>query len=641
MRQRPKGRSGRPAAKDDSPVGKLSRSQVVRTFGVGSIFEMRSYKDASASLHSVMIAGLDHWDGSALRNVPEPVLQRALKKRCLKMPPAEDEEGQASHVPAFRFPSWLVCSNIKCSRLGKIPAIFEDRGHRTPRCKAAGCNGKGIPARLIVGCFPSEDEAVDAREPGHIDDFPWAWWAHSEVGHTCSSPQLRLESARRTAAISGLVVRCHGPECNGKVGRSLAGVFGADALRPLRCFGRRPWLEDSEPGCTRGIRSLQRGASNVYFPVTASAISIPPHSQKLVQLIGDRCNILVDHVGKEPVGTLVNMVKGSLPGVRDSYSDKQIEEALNLLAGVEKPSEELTEREQRVRERKALTEGRAEEDERGAEFLAEPVDLGGFPILSRHFNSIVQVHRLREVRALRGFRRIVPPAGMDAYNLPCAPLSKRPTDWLPAIEVRGEGVYLELNSDELVAWKARSAKLVASRTGTLRKNHSRACQLRKRPAEEAQIVIPPLLLVHSLSHLLIKQLSLQCGYSSASLQERIYVDRTTGGESWAGILIYTSTASADGTLGGLVRQADPKRFARTLEGAIAAARWCSSDPLCIESRGQGTDALNLAACHACCLVSETSCELRNIFLDRGLLVGTPADWDAGFFRGVGDMTRGG
>jgi hypothetical protein len=125
----------------------------------------------------------------------------------------------------------------------------------------------------------------------------------------------------------------------------------------------------------------------------------------------------------------------------------------------------------------------------------------------------------------------------------------------------------------------------------------------------------------------MSELSLECGYSLASLRERIY-----GGDQSAGILLYTATPDSEGTLGGLVRQASGDRFARVALGALRRARWCSNDPLCVDGRLSLSDIHNLAACYACCLVPETSCEAFNRGLDRGLVVGEPGVREIGYFE---------
>jgi len=136
-------------------------------------------------------------------------------------------------------------------------------------------------------------------------------------------------------------------------------------------------------------------------------------------------------------------------------------------------------------------------------------------------------------------------------------------------------------------------------------------------------------MIHTFSHLLIRQLSFECGYDASSIQERLYV--SSGPDGMAGLLLYTASGDSEGTLGGLVRQGRPEYLADTIKAALENARYCSSDPLCIESEGQGLNSLNLAACHACGLLPETSCELSNMLLDRGLVIGLPEDSECAYF----------
>src|SRR5262249_40336247 len=135
-------------------------------------------------------------------------------------------------------------------------------------------------------------------------------------------------------------------------------------------------------------------------------------------------------------------------------------------------------------------------------------------------------------------------------------------------------------------------------------------------------ITPRMLLVHTFAHSLIRQLTLDCGYSSTALRERLYVGYSP--TPMAGLLIYTATGDDDGTLGGLQRQGDPARIGRTVVAAVRSQVWCSSDPLCIEDMLAPRDKLSLAACHACVLAPETACEEFNRFLDRAIMVGTPA-----------------
>jgi hypothetical protein len=149
---------------------------------------------------------------------------------------------------------------------------------------------------------------------------------------------------------------------------------------------------------------------------------------------------------------------------------------------------------------------------------------------------------------------------------------------------------------------------------------------------EDRALSPRFVLLHTLGHLLINELVFACGHSSASLRERLYVSNTPGREM-AGLLIYTAAGDSEGTMGGLVRIASRDNLRPVLATAVSNARWCSTDPVCMDAgkHGQGPDSCNLAACHGCALLPETSCEEFNRFLDRGLVIGTFTDPDLGFF----------
>jgi len=615
--------------KDDSPIGKVNRSQVVSTFGIGSLYELRTFSGTS-QVNSVIIAGLDYWPERELETIDEPVLAASLGVSEFKAPPADSGDDSPLPLPAFRFPEWLECS--ACHRLGKIGIHFEEQSRKAPTCKASGCGGYGIPVRLVTACFSDSDKNKN-ESAGHIDDFPWVYWAHSSYDgkhEICDQPELFIENTGNRAGLDGIMIRCG--SCGKK--RSLAGVFGAQALRNVRCYGNRPWLGNRQTRaeeCDRPVRALLRGASNVFFPVTASAISIPPYSDKLTREIQKKKDVLnLISEGEITIQVAARTVQNGIPGFR-RYTIERIEQAiqrvLDMNSGSDKP---LTETDQRLNEREAIINGdELETDDSDEDFVSTREVITVETGLKSLVDVLCKVHRLREVRAFRGFQRIEPVQTGGSYKTGCAQISGKHKDWLPAIEVRGEGIYLELDGNTLTQWQQREC--VKKRVGLLRANYEQYCEKKGiTPVDES--VEPRFVLIHTLSHLLIKQLSLDCGYSSASIRERLYSGEDSFGKPVSGTLLYTASASTDGTLGGLVRQGDVERIADTLKDAVNNARWCSSDPLCIESKGQGVDALNLAACHACCLVSETSCEQRNLFLDRALIVGTWDNPDVGFFK---------
>jgi len=612
----------------NASIGKLGMTQVVSTFGVGSIYEMRaSAGGASMILHSVMIAGLDHWPVDPSSTLREQSLERALKVDYFRRPPVEEQFsfGKLKAIPAVRFPGVYYCEKESCGRVGRVGKEFSDINYGGVRCAKTGCSGKGIPFRFVAACH----DKLDPLQPGHLEDFPYEWWAHGGGG-ICNDPMVELKGSAEKSGLEGLDLRCR----NCGKGRNLAGVFSDQALAGLGCRGRRPWLGDNEAGCKRSLRVLQRGASNVYFPVTASALSIPPYSSRLLALLSDVVSIGQLQQIKDGVTNALEIHAGgarNTPGLDDPdiYTDQQITDGLRVLAGVAQVNVVHTEAEQKRLERNALVAGQADED--GGDFSADRLEVKGTPgILGDYLAHLVQVHRLREVRALRGFQRIEPTSDGDPYQIVCAPISQAPLRWLPAIEVRGEGIYIELDPVVIAEWE--TTDVVKTRIDLIQKNYLRACMNAERTPGE--LPSARLVLVHTLSHLMMKQLSLECGYSGSSLRERLYILDDGAGDRCTGFLIYTASSSADGTLGGLVSRGEPEVFEGMLRSAIASARWCSSDPLCIESNGQGVDALNLAACHACALVAETSCERRNMFLDRGLVIGTMDIPAIGFFSSI-------
>ena len=260
------------------------------------------------------------------------------------------------------------------------------------------------------------------------------------------------------------------------------------------------------------------------------------------------------------------------------------------------------------------------------QFRIESVDVP--EILSEYIDDVVMVKRLREVLALRGFRRISPekPSADDDqfkgyhYDEDCVPLSETPLNWYPGIEMLGEGIFIRLNETVLSDWEKKNIEYYEPMRSRLEASNV-----------ECENYSPRYVLLHTLSHLLIRQLSVECGYSGASIKERIYSTYPDSTHSMAGILLYTSSSDSDGSLGGLVRNALPEQFELVFRNMLQEASWCSSDPICIESKAQGYDSLNYAACHACTLLPETSCEMRNCLLDRGAVVGSLLDRKRGFF----------
>ncbi len=592
-------------------IGKVRRSHVASTFGAGAVVDMRSPKNGAPL--SGLVAGLEAWDQAApqggqgllhMQLTNEPRLQRRLSVSGFRLPPVKDDadDSWVDVLPIVRFPRWLICPG--CERL----ALEDDFGQEHPRperwCKICS-DGKNqvsaVPVRFIVAC-----------EDGHISEFPWLAW----IGCSCSRPRLKLETTG--AGLAGKMVRCLVEGCH-STARSLEGAFARGALKPLglgRCNGSRPWLSPAPERCDKDARVLQRGASTVYYSVVESALDIPPFSIDLSSVIGPYW----DDMAKLPEEDWPQYIKFTR---LDEKTETPKEVLLRIIADW----------------KKALAADSPDVPLEWAEFLQllasekGPVDQGEFqtrpepvpPELRAYLGGVVLAPRLREVRAHVGFTRVKPPS--TSFRAPASRMGRLYTkalQWLPAVELRGEGVFMRFSTESLQDWEGRES--VLGRVATLAARRSEASG---EPEEERRKTSPRFLLLHSFAHALMRQLSLTCGYSSAALRERLYVD--FGQRDMAGVLIHTGSADSEGTLGGLVRQGKQQRLESMIRQMLVSLSWCSSDPLCITCAVALSSPENLAACHACLLVPETCCQHFNLLLDRALLIGAPDAPEVGYF----------
>jgi hypothetical protein len=403
----------------------------------------------------------------------------------------------------------------------------------------------------------------------------------------------------------------------------MEGAFDPAVTDAWRCSGRRPWLATGAERCTEHRpKVLQRGASNLYFPVVESSLLIPPWDDDVETRLG---NYWPDVLELQPadrearVRALLDAGRIDIPS--DWIKDRFVSRVMERVRAYE--GLEIANLREEEWSRFVGAGNLGESDSRDFEVREERVP----DEVADRIDYLARAVRLRELRALKGFTRVNPPAAAeDPAGIPIAPISLQRLRWLPAVEVRGEGIFISLNRESILAWERHAT--VVTRASRLEEAFVREYRLRR--GDDAQIPrsIPPrFVLAHTLAHALMRQLSLECGYSTASLRERLYVGNET-----CGFLIYTATTDSDGTLGGLQRQGQTRRIGQLLKEAVRSQRWCSSDPLCISGAMMLSNDTNGASCHACTLAPETSCEEFNRFLDRAFLVGLPDDPDVGFFR---------
>ncbi|MFD9653490.1 DrmB family protein [Streptomyces mirabilis] len=622
--------------------GRIRRAQLVSPFGVGAMSIL-------VNGTSVVTAGLDSWFRSDEPGnlyidefvVEEWRLQDRLNVRQLRLPPDARTplagSGGAQRnvkltVPVLRFPRSSFC--IYCKLLRESPLSMAEPVRCTDK-RHADMKHKPVMSQVPF---------IAICERGHMDDFPWSPWVHHALQPSCGG-DLRLLS-RGGGTLAGQVVHCDGCGANRTMERVLEGITddeGRDNTVLSRslsregefnCVGARPWAADPGSGCGQPLRGALRSAGNVYFPKVESAIFLPRQeggaSAEVLEVLrlpeaNSRIQLLHELLGGIPLPKL----RDQIPELLAPFSDEELTAGLEAILGppTNRPGHdnggELT----------SVADWRRPEYDLLRATPKDPdltiTDPGLPDSLTQSLSRVRRVETLRETRALRGFTRVRD--GNLRISDGKALLRRNPVpperDWLPAYVVKGEGIYVELNSQSLATWESRDE--VRDRVSRIATSFASVQQQRGLGARD---VTPRLVLLHTLSHLLINRLVYTCGYSSASLRERLYVSAEPGAEM-AGVLIYTAAGDSEGTMGGLVRMALPQNIGPVFQNALDGARWCSTDPVCMElgEAGQGPDSCNLAACHGCALLPETSCEEFNRFLDRGLVVGTFKEPTLGFF----------
>ncbi len=602
----------------------IRANQLITTFGPGAMVDLPD--------KSVIIGGLDSWIFEPGRHgiVQEPRLAakvahalrrqnqefRGLSIDLRQPPPASERFYQKGSltpgVTGFEFPHWFIVQQVEQTpqkyrrrRLVFRDALTKGRFHEGDEKRSV------VPVRFVRAC-----------QRGHVGDIPWRQFVH----HNASSCQqdIWIEERGTTGDLGEVWIVC---DCGSS--RSVSDAASSGALG--QCNGSRPWLDDSESGCRETNRLLVRTASNAFFPQTLPVISIPD-SLKAVEAAVLECwdGCLNEVQAIEDLGIALKF-NGTVRDRLAGFSPEVIMEQIHRIRGGTNP-EGLAKPVKQVEFEafaQALPDHRTDQPDR--DFFVRELEhsLWSSPLMSG-IERVVQVHRLREVVALLGFTRFEPGTpdvtGELDLNVQRAPLANRPS-WVPVSENRGEGVFLQFKAEAVEAWAASPA--VVDRSAELRASLER--WQAAHPLTQVDFPGISYIMLHSLSHLLISALSLECGYPISSVRERIYAPKETGEMAGCyGLLLYTASAGAEGTLGGLVHAARDIR--RHLLRAAQMGTLCSNDPVCA-SGVAGTASVNRisgCACHGCLYIPETSCERFNQFLDRSLVIPTLERRDCAF-----------
>lgn len=588
--------------KETLVVGNVRQSQIITTFGIGSMVDFVN--------QTVMMSGTDKWDwwkDESFR-IHNANLENLLNVKYFVLPKASQNEAtwekKTNDLPATIFPKVLynpLCKTLEVA--GKSDCRLKGPKYV---CYCEHCSGKSqyLPSRFVLVC-----------PHGHIEDFPYHWWVHEAQGKTCNSekPKLRMYYAGNKTDMDSLYVEC---SCGAK--RSMKGASARTAFAGYHCSGNRPWLGDHE-NCSaheekKYMQMRIRNESSVYFPCTVSALTIPSCSEsrlaKEIKESIDKYESILGPVAESDKPRLIATIHTMFPNVDKATIELLINRTLKNGDDEPKTMQSIIEDEY-----DAIVSGGVQEKD--SVFLSHEEDV---PEDYNHIiEKIIAIDRLTVVTAMVGFTRLTAPTGYNDPNM--VPISKMKKEWYPGIEQRGEGIFIKFNQDLLNKW--------INKWGT---RYDLMEERLKESFFENDRFSAQYVFLHTFAHLFIRELSNMCGYSIASIKERIYSTYKTDGKTMAGVLVYTSTPDSDGSLGGLIEQAQKINIDRLLKSMVERGKWCSSDPICYTSKEQGFMSLNYAACHSCTLLPETSCEFRNVLLDRCSVCGMPGNEDLGLMN---------
>lgn len=645
-------------SKNRAKVGSARPSSLLYNYGPGAIMDLPNF--------AAMPAGLDDWEPIWKRRnvIPTIVEPRLLEVVRLHLGPQVDSlrpfpwqpsprafstEGADLGIPARVFPQWFRCTG--CNYLGPLTR-FSYRNTHPFRTDLAQFSHKSCPGRKGTG--NRESPAVVAPHlltcaNGHLDEFPFGLWVHR--GGPCPSatnPALKMRESNTGKSI-GATIDC--AACGSSRGIAEAqGSAGRDKL-PAKCRGRHPHLNAFDAHCDAQPALILMGASNLWFASTQSIVVMPRSEKEEEALLADELRV---KVGAEDLLKFQNQLEvvRALAKAHNIDVEQASSEDLELAvtAALAPPGSEAQRQEKlstwdpvellvpewRYLQKPALF---AQQQNSSGLMVTERTPPGG--LLGGQVSRIVAVDQMKKVNAVLGFTRLDEMERVNDLTGRLVKLTRtgKPT-WVPATEDRGEGIFLQLDLAAVEAWEDAvvESSLWAEHRSAHRRNFARRfSETSKQVDPDSRLPAPRYWLLHTLSHVLIRQMAMSCGYGAASLSERLYGWPTTPErEGAAGLLICTTASDSEGTLGGLVALSESKKLEGLLVQALRRASRCSSDPVCgMRTPKDPEDFLHGAACHCCAFASETSCERANRFLDRRFLLTLPTAGDgvlpAGFF----------
>lgn len=643
-------------------ISDLRRSQIVIPFGPGGVYDFKDfsamtmqvdewdYNDRDCDAHQIKNARFIKYINKKLR-----FYEGFNSKRIYKLlhPPiaydsnmSQEVRAQMGSVKVKKFPMWGLCS--RCNALSK----FDPFSRSNNKCKNSRVEprreGKFTPCGQIKNGGKIEPvRFVGYCSKGHIEDFPWVKMMQRKCSsscdmhnrsHTINQPSLYLVDNSLGNGFNSLILQCG--EC--KNSTSLAGVdrkigqpnindfVDEYGMKIFKCSGKKPWTTEDSEQCENMLEIQPRAASKLYSAVQCSSIFVPEVDEVTHDFILDP-NVQT-WISENKLTSEIKMALEMMPSFKEKYElDIQqmldmIQEERDLISAEIEEDNGLEDNDDDndflYLEYETLCKKQVDDDK----FISKTIPNKNYSSkINEKFASLSQIKKLYSSVALLGFNRMTSDFSDAQLSFNAA---RTNANFLPAYEIIGEGIFIDFSYEKIEEWRTRNLKF-KDKEDQLRKNSSNNffnSNYSDSTFNYGHVMI------HTFSHLLMNQLSIECGYALTEIKERIYFCEKN---KMAGVLIYTASSDSAGSLGGLVRMIKPNYFESLVSNAIANAQVCSNDPICMESRGQGNSGLCLASCHACSMIPDLACcsVPSNVFLDRNSLIGKEDD-AKGYFEDI-------
>ena len=643
-------------------ISDLRRSQIVIPFGPGGVYDFKDfsamtmqvdewdYNDKDCDAHQIKNARFIKYINKKLR-----FYEGFNSKRIYKLlhPPiaydsnmSQEIRAQMGSVKVKKFPMWGLCS--RCNALSK----FDPFSRSNNKCKNSRVEprreGKFTPCGQIKNGGKIEPvRFVGYCSKGHIEDFPWIKMMQRKCSsscdmhnrsHTINQPSLYLADNSLGNGFNSLILQCG--EC--KNSTSLAGVdrkigqpnindfVDEYGMKIFKCSGKKPWTTEDSEQCENMLEIQPRAASKLYSAVQCSSIFVPEVDEVTPDFILDP-NVQT-WISENKLTSEIKMALEMMPSFKEKYGlDIQqmldmIQEERDLINAEIEEDNGLEDNDDDndflYLEYETLCKKQVDDDK----FISKTIPNKNYSSkINEKFASLSQIKKLYSSVALLGFNRMTSDFSDAQLSFNAA---RTNANFLPAYEIIGEGIFIDFSYEKIEEWRTSNLKF-KDKEDQLRKNSSNNffnSNYSDSTFNYGHVMI------HTFSHLLMNQLSIECGYALTEIKERIYFCEKN---KMAGVLIYTASSDSAGSLGGLVRMIKPNYFESLVSNAITNAQVCSNDPICMESRGQGNSGLCLASCHACSMIPDLACcsVPSNVFLDRNSLIGKEDD-AKGYFEDI-------